>query len=86
MLFYANILFICIYNGLYIYRFPKNETLKKKWIINMKRLEKYSKTKLCVPGPPQKFVYHISKCFGIYYFLCALLFFVSYLSRNYLTQ
>ena len=58
MLFYVNII-ICIYNGLY--RFPKNETLKKKWIINMKRLEKDSKTKFFVPGPPQKFVHHISK-------------------------
>ena len=35
----------------YINRFPKNETLKKKWIINRKQLEKDSKTKLVVPGP-----------------------------------
>ena len=45
----------------YIYRFSKNETLKKKWIINMKQLEKDSKTKLFAPGPPLKFVHHISK-------------------------
>ena len=43
---------ICIM--VYIYRFPKNETLKKKWIINMKLLDKESKTKLFVSGPASK--------------------------------
>ena len=38
----------------YIYRFPNNETLKKKWIISMKRLEKDFKTKLFIPGPAAK--------------------------------
>ena len=37
-----------------IYRFAKNETLKKKCILNIKRLEKDSKTKLFVPGPTAK--------------------------------
>ena len=34
----------------YINRVPKNETLKKKWIISITHLEKDSKTKLFVPA------------------------------------
>ena len=50
----------------YIYRFPKNETLKKKWIINMNRLEKDSKTKLFFPGPAEKMcTSHLKKNIGV---------------------
>ena len=45
MLTYYSFAYIMVY----IYRFPKNELVTKKLIINMKRLEKDGKTKLFVP-------------------------------------